>query len=74
MSWIFTSNVSFSPPRPSLLVYVCIDRHQTDEKKAEADAKFKLIGEAFKILSDPQKRRQYDSGQVCSRVHIRMHE
>lgn len=28
----------------------------------EADAKFKEIGEAYSILSDPQKRRRFDSG------------
>lgn len=34
----------------------------TEEKKAKADKMFKDINEAYAILSDPQKRKQHDSG------------
>lgn len=40
------------------------DRHasKTEEERAKAEASFKDIGEAYAILSDPQKRQRYDSG------------
>lgn len=34
--------------------------HPDVNKSADAEAKFKEIGEAYAILSDPQKRQQYD--------------
>ncbi len=34
--------------------------HPDVNKEADAEAKFKEIGEAYAILSDPDKRRQYD--------------
>lgn len=34
--------------------------HPDVNKEADAEAKFKEIGEAYAILSDPKKRRQYD--------------
>ena len=36
------------------------DRHQGDEAKAAAEAKFKEGKEAYEVLSDAQKRAAYD--------------
>jgi curved DNA-binding protein CbpA len=32
----------------------------------EAEAKFKEMGEAYKILSDPDERKKYDNGEDVS--------
>ena len=40
----------------------------TDEEKEDAEKQFKEIGEAYSVLTDPQKRRRYDAGQVCNGV------
>ena len=39
------------------------DKHEQadDEKKAEAEEKFKEISEAYAVLSDPQKRQNYNA-------------
>lgn len=39
------------------------DRHQDEKSKKEAQAKFMDIADAKAVLSDPQKRQQYDRGE-----------
>ncbi len=42
--------------------YNTLDKNTEPGQKETAEAKFKDVGEAYAVLSEPQKRRRYDSG------------
>ena len=48
------------------------DRFVDEEEKKEATLRFQDIGEANEILSDPKKRRQYDSGADLNDINSGM--
>lgn len=41
---------------------------ETEEKRLMAEQKFKDIGEAYTILSNPEKRQRYDAGEDISEI------
>ena len=44
------------------------DKAKTEESRAENEKKFKLVGEANTILSDPAKRQKYDAGWSAEEI------
>ena len=38
------------------------DKHKSSEKKTEAEEMFKMIGQAYSVLGDEEKRQTYDLG------------
>ncbi|KEG14210.1 putative TPR-repeat-containing chaperone protein DNAJ [Trypanosoma grayi] len=42
--------------------------HAQEDEKNHAEKMFKEVGEAFSILSDPQKKRMYDNGHLDNAV------
>ena len=47
------------------------DKHSnsSEEKRAEAEARFKDIGEAYAVLSDQKKRQMYDEGADIEEIN-----
>lgn len=68
--------------RKMALIYHPDKNNETPEKAEEAEAKFKDVSEAYTVLSDPEKKRRYDSGvdleedffQGGSQFHYNQHD
>ena len=39
------------------------DKHKGEEEKEKAEKQFQLVAEAYEVLSDQEKRAQYDRGE-----------
>ena len=52
------------------------DRHssKSEELKKEAESKFKQIGDAFELLTDPQRKALYDQGYDREEIEQKMEE
>eukprot|EP00606_Chrysophyceae_sp_TOSAG23-5_P000631 GSChrysophyteH2.ASY1.ANO1.1388.1 assembled CDS len=52
------------------------DRHssKSDAQKKEAEAKFKEIGDAFEVLTDPKRKALYDQGYDREEIEQKMEE
>lgn len=48
------------------------DRHDSEDLRARAEEKFKLIGEGLEILSDEMKRALYDEGYDKEAINERV--
>ena len=40
------------------------NRHKSEAEQAEAEKKFRDLNEAYEVLSDKDKKKMYDSGQM----------
>ena len=61
-----------STPEEIKTAYRKLARKHHPDKGGDPE-KFKKISEAYSILSDISKRRQYDSGNGVTRLHMSIH-
>lgn len=59
----FVPNLSPSPPRNPPH-----PPKAEEGERAEAEVNFKLVGEAYAVLSDPAKRQRYDAGWSSTEI------